>query len=88
MQIQNRLLWCMRHGNLTVADLARWLERPDPTVRGWVKNGGRVGAPEQDVQELERSLGQLETMIKTRRGFPVPRMSPIDRIAYLESLVQ
>lgn len=88
MQIQNRLLWCMRHGNLTVADLSRWLGRPDPTVRGWVKNGGGVGGPEQDVAELERALARLETAIKSQQGFPVPRMSPLNRITYLESLAQ
>lgn len=85
MKVQKRLEWCMRHGNMTVADLARWFGRPDPTVRGWIAHGGGVGGPVQDVEAIERDLVQLETAIKEQRGFPVPRLSPLDRITHLEA---
>jgi len=76
----------MRHGNLTVADLARWFARPDPTVRGWIRNGGRVGGPVQDVEAIERDLGRLELAIRAGRWFPVPRLSPAERIEHLAAI--
>jgi len=78
----NRLL---KEGNLTVADLARWFGRPDPTVRGWAKGQG-IGGPPQDVLAISQALADLESRLKQRKGLPVPQMSPRDRIRHLEQL--
>lgn len=77
-----RLATVLRDGNLRVADLARWFDRPDPTVRGWV-NGGEVGCAPLDAAMIEAVLADLEKRIRKGRGFPVPRLSPSDRIEYL-----
>lgn len=84
MKLQQRLDAIMRDGNLTVADLARWFERPHPTVRGWTK-GGSVGGPHQDKMAIEKNLSKLENMLKAKKGLPVPQMSPARRIEYLEA---
>jgi len=84
MKIKQRLDAIMRDGNLTVADLARWFERPHPTVRGWTK-GGSVGGPPLDRHAIEVALAKLEDMLKKKRGLPVPQMSPAKRIEYLEA---
>jgi hypothetical protein len=76
----------MARGNLTVADLARWLGRPDPTVRGWVQRGLKPMGPRQDINDLEYAVFKLEFNIKRKKGFPVPHMSQRDRIAYLKKL--
>lgn len=82
---QERLTKAMREGNLTVADLARWFSRPHPTVRGWVM-GGALGGAWLDTAEIEALLQKLENRIKKRNGFPVPRLSPTDRIQYLTQI--
>jgi len=84
MNLKARLDAIMRDGNLTVADLSRWFQRPHPTVRGWTK-GGAVGGPPQDRAAIEVGLIKLEEMLKKRRGLPVPQMSPAKRIEYLEA---
>ena len=81
----NRLRWLLTAGNLTVADLARWLDKPDPTVRGWVR-GSNVGLPPLDAAWVEAQVRSLEGLIKKKRGLPVPRMSARKRIAYMTEL--
>jgi hypothetical protein len=81
---QQRLRACERGGNLTVADLARWFDRPYPTVRSWMTDGIEPGGGPIDKEHAESMLALLETLIKQKRGFPVPRMSPHARIAHLE----
>lgn len=83
--IHTRLERVMHDGNLSVADLARWFDRPDPTVRGWVR-GGRVGGAQLDSAMIEAELAGLELRIKKRRGFPVPPLTPTNRIDYLTKL--
>lgn len=85
MKINTRLQAAMQHGNLTIADLARWFERPHPTVRGWVHGTG-VGGPPLDVQAVLDRLGHIEVRIKKRKGLPVPQLSPARRAVYVESL--
>jgi len=83
---QARLVRLLEHGNLTVADLARWFGRSHPTVRGWVLRGHRpMGAP-GDVKEVMDRTTQLEYLLKRKRGLPVPRMSNRDRGAYIETI--
>lgn len=86
MTFQARLRHVMQAGNLTVADLARWFDRRDPTVRGWVMKGVAPGGAPLDIRDAETRLGQLEALVARRKGspFPVPRLSPIERIAYMD----
>lgn len=80
---QARLLAVQRAGNLTVSDLARWFDRPHPTVRGWVEDGTEPGRSPVDVEHAQSMLGLLETLVKQKRGFPIPRMAPKKRIEHL-----
>ncbi len=69
----------MRRGNLRVADLARWFDRPHPTVRGWALKGIQPGGGPHDVESVNSMLVLLEKLIEARKGsygFPVPRLSP------------
>jgi hypothetical protein len=79
MTIQRRLQACMKQGNLRVADLARWFDRPHPTMRGWVLKGSRPGGGPHDIEHVSELLGLLETLIQKKKGFPLPRLSPRDR---------
>ncbi len=83
IDITSRLQEALEKGNLTVADLARWFDRPYPTVKGWV-TGGLVGGAPLDLQEVEARLVKLEKAIAKGKHFPVPRMSPSRRIEWLE----
>ena len=83
---QQRLKACVRGGNLTVADLARWFDRPYPTVRTWLQDGIAPGGGPIDKEHAESMLGLLETLIKQKRGFPVPRMAPRQRIEHLAEI--
>lgn len=82
----SRLQSIMRNGNLTGADLARWFERTDPTVRTWISGEhGLRGAP-LDVAYVEARLAKLETLLAKKRGLPVPRMKRRDRAEYMKKL--
>ena len=82
----HRLQAIMRDGNLTGADLARWFDRPDPTVRGWIKGSHVLGGAQLDVAYVEAQLNKLERLLKKKRGLPVPRMTPTKRIEHLQAL--
>lgn len=81
-----RLRTVIKKGNLRVADLARWFERPHATVSEWVKNARQPTAAPHDLEFIESSLAALENLIAQKRGFPVPRMSPKQRVAHLDSI--
>ena len=81
-----RLKKAQRAGNLTVADLARWFDRNYQTVRGWVSGACEPGGAPMDREHALELLGLLEQMIKRRQKFPVPRLSPIERVAYIQEL--
>lgn len=85
MNITTRLNACLKGGNLTVADLARWFDRPHPTVTGWVR-GGDVGAAPLDLAAIEKKLTTLEQRIRRRKGLPMPPLSPRERVAYILKL--
>ncbi len=87
MKFQARLQKCMRDGNLTIADLARWFKRTHPTVGSWVRDGSEPGGGPQDVIAVMKDLDRLEKMIATSSKFPVPRLSPQARLAYIEKLI-
>lgn len=87
MTVQKRLKWCMKHGNLRVSDLARWFVRRHSTVRGWVVDGKVPGGTEADIEFVEIWLTRLETKIARKTaGFPVPRLSPAQRIKHLAAV--
>ena len=83
---QQRLKDVLQGGNLTVADLARWVDRPDPSVRGWVVNGGEPGGGPLDKQEIQFLLEKLERLVQRNRSLPLPRLSPQERIRRLKKL--
>jgi hypothetical protein len=67
-EFAKRLRWCIKHGDLTVADLQHWFDRPYATVRTWVFDA-RVPRGPAGRQAFQR-LRPLE--LKIRRGFSVP----------------
>ena len=76
----------VRHAaNLTVAELARWFDRPDPTVRAWVRGAANPGGPPLDVEHAVALLALLETLI-TKGKLPAPRMKRDERAAWLARL--
>lgn len=75
-----RLQRVQRTGNLTIADLARWFDRPYATMRCW-SNGTEPGGGPIDRETVIASLELLEARIKAKRGFPLARMSPQERVA-------
>jgi len=84
MTVSDRLSRVLAEGNLTVADLARWFDRPYPTVRGWL-NGGEVGGAPLDTAWIMAQLGRLEKMLAKGR-LPVPRLTMQARVEYIENL--
>lgn len=85
MSISQRLQRVLRDGNLTVADLARWFDRPYPTVDGWVKKGLMPRGGPRDGEQVLVELGRLEALIK-RKKLPVPVMPAGRRREWLEQL--
>lgn len=84
--IGKRLQKAQRGGNLTVADLARWFAVPYPTMRGWVRDGTEPGGGPGDRRAMEAALELLEDKIASRKQFPLPRMSPRARMAFIEQI--
>jgi len=88
MTFQARLRKCMQNGNLTIADLARWFERTHPTVGSWVRDGSEPGGGPQDAIDVMADLDRLEKLIAASSKFPVPRLSPQARIAYIDKVLR
>lgn len=88
MTFQQRLKKVMAGGNLRVADLARWFERPHATVTSWVKDGYEPAGGAIDVGTIQWRLKILERLVRGKRKFPVPRLSPKARITYIENIRQ
>ena len=86
LSFQQRLKKVMAGGNLRVADLARWFERPHSTVTSWVNDGWEPAGGPQDVEAVMRLLTVLEVLIKRHASFPVPRLSSKDRIEYMGTI--
>ena len=86
MTFQKRLRKVLVAGNLTVADLARWFDRPDPTVRGWVENGGQPGGGPLDIKQAHDLLATLEKLIRGGKNLPLPRLPPSERLKRLRDL--
>lgn len=82
--VHARLCRARERGQLTIADLAHWLERPYPTVQTWVYDGREpVLGPRTD--ELLRRIDLLERAIKAGK-FPMDAsMSAIARPKYVRA---
>jgi len=63
MTFQQRLQRCRERGNLTVADLARWFDRPYATVRSWLTEGWEPGDGPVTRRRMEERLRLLECTI-------------------------
>lgn len=61
--------WCLTNGNLTIADLAHWLERPYQTVHQWVMRGCEPRGPQGKHAKLR--MGLLVHAITHEFGFPL-----------------
>ena len=84
---QARLRAVLAAGNLTPSDLARWFDRPRPTVKSWVDDGREPSGAPLDVEHAQALLGLLETMVKRKQGFPVPiGLSPQKRMQHLQDI--
>ena len=70
-EFTKRLCWCLREGDLTIADLHHWFGRPRATVRRWVIDGCVPIGPTGNHAHL--LLNALESRIRRGWGFPVPR---------------
>lgn len=81
-----RLCRLMEQANLTGADLARWFDRPDPTVRGWISGAHDLSGPALDTAYIEACVAKLESLLRVGAGLPVPRMTPAKRIVYMTKL--
>jgi hypothetical protein len=87
MSFQTRLRFCMDRGNLTIADLARWLERPHATVSTWIQEGREPRGPDATIRWLDAQLGRLESAIRDTTGFPVPHnLSDTARTIYIKRI--
>ena len=86
MTFQDRLKKVMAGGNLRVADLARWFERPHATVRSWVNDGYQPNGGPHDNKAILSALEKLERLVAGKRLFPVPRLAPRKRIEYLGTI--
>lgn len=86
MTFQQRLQTVMTGGNLTIADLARWFDRPHPTVGFWVRDGKEPGGGPLDAAMVMARLAKLEKLIKQKKGLPIPRLSPQQRMAHMEAI--
>lgn len=82
-EFQKRLHWCLKHGNMTVADLKHWFDRPYPTVRMWVVEPRAPRGP--SGTDANKLLLQLEK--KIRGGLVIPSgLSLQDRPTYVKRL--
>lgn len=87
MLFQQRLRACVRKGDLQVADLHHWFDRPRATVRYWLlsKDAARY-EPHDDPKGRDAwtRLKLLEWGVENNDGFPVPlSLSAHARPAYI-----
>lgn len=80
----DRLRAVMEKGNLRVSDLARWFDRPYPTIRSWVQ-GVEMGGGAIDKAFILAKLAKLEKL--TNKGPLIkPGVPKNSRIAALEKI--
>jgi len=80
-----RLRRAMKDGDMTVADIHHWFERPRATVRTWVWDARTPQGPAGERAHL--LLRHLEAKIASRSGFPIPQtLSAHERPNYVKRL--
>lgn len=80
-----RLVICLRKGQMTMGDLRWWFDRPYATTASWVKEDREPRGPAGS--EAHRRLNLLEKGIAEGRGFPVPaNLSNLERPHHIEKL--
>lgn len=84
LTFQDRLEWVREVGNLRVADLARWFDRPYSTVNSW-KMGHKPMGPPGDVREVFATLVQIEEAIRQKQ-IPLPVMPSSRRLMFLKKI--
>lgn len=81
----HRLARCVKVGDLIIADLHHWFDRPSSTVRMWLIDGWTPRGPAGKLA-VER-LDLLERAIKEKRGLPPPReLSALRRPKYIKQV--
>ena len=79
----DRLLICLRRGDMTMGDLRWWFGRSYATTASWVKEDREPRGPAGE--EARRRLSLLEKGIALKKGFPVPAsLSNTERPIYIE----
>ena len=87
MNLADRLNRLLARGNLSIADLARWLDRPHATVSTWVHDRGSPAGTLQDREHILKEIVRLETMLKHGHGLPVPHLPTREaRLGYIANL--
>lgn len=82
-----RLSRCVKRGDLTRSDLARWFDRPYSTIRDWLTNPRTPDGPAG--RESWRLLDLLEKAIERDARFPVPpQLSGRYRAKYIKDLIR
>jgi hypothetical protein len=84
MNLADRLNRLLARGNLSIADLARWLDRPHATVSVWVHGRGSPAGTKQDRERVEREIKRMEGLMG--KGLPVPFLPRDERLAYIAKL--
>jgi hypothetical protein len=85
ISFHTRLLWCLKHGHLTMGDLRWWFGRSYATTASWVKEDRDPRGPAGD--EARRRLVLLEKGITSKQGFPVPSsLSNLERPHHIEKI--
>lgn len=84
MSLADRLNRLLARGNLSIADLSRWLDRPHATVSGWLHGKVLPAGTDSDRKYVERELERLESLFG--RGLPVPYLPRDERLAHLARL--
>jgi cyanate lyase len=84
LTLAERLLACMQRGDLSLADLAHWLDRPYATVRTWVYDDRYPHGVYW--RTIDDRLKLLEHEIVTRTHIPVKDVSAHDRPNYLRGI--
>lgn len=82
-----RLKRAMKTAKFSVADAARWFDKPFATVRHWVTHGKEPFGPA--AATMHRRLALLEKAVETDMRLPVPpELSPRYRVEYIKDLIR
>jgi hypothetical protein len=84
VNLADRLNRLLARGNLSIADLARWLDRPHATVSVWVHGRGSPAGTKKDREQVEREIKRMEGLMG--KGLPVPFLPRDERLAYIAKL--